>query len=73
MSRQCVIDWIYVEDGMPDSETTVLVFAPGADNPVWFGYHDGESWYAVDGMEYGNDEEIVAEVVAWAEMPEGPQ
>jgi hypothetical protein len=66
------VQWFAATDRLPDSDTTVLVCAPGADEPVWLGYHDGEAWYAVDGAEYGNEEELVAEVLAWAVMPVGP-
>jgi hypothetical protein len=66
------IQWVDVKDQMPDSELTVLVSAPEASEPVWLGYHDGDSWFSVDGMGYGNEEEQVAQVVAWAEMPKGP-
>lgn len=66
-----VIDWIAVTEKLPDADTTVLVSAPGADEPVWLGYYDGEDWYADTGAEYGNDEEIAQPVTAWAQMPKG--
>lgn len=66
------VNWTAVKDRMPDAETTVLVFAPAADDPVWLGYYDGEDWYCVDGAMYGNEEELPARVTAWAEMPGGP-
>ena len=65
------IQWIAVTEKLPDSDTTVLVCAPGADEPVWLGYRDGDSWFADTGAEYGNEDEIAAEVVAWATMPMG--
>lgn len=47
---------------LPDSETTVLLSMPTADEPVWPGYHDGEQWLLADGMP-------APDVNAWADMP----
>ena len=66
------LEWRAVTDSLPDDDTTVLVHAPGADEPVWLGYYDGDSWFATDCPEYGNDEEIPQPVTAWAPMPKGP-
>jgi hypothetical protein len=66
------IEWIAVKDRLPDDDTTVLVSAPGSDEPVWLGFYDGVYWFSVDGPTYGDPEEIAAEVVAWAPMPKGP-
>jgi hypothetical protein len=63
------IHWRLVADELPDADTTVLVYAPGASDPVWMGYYDDVYWFAVGGEEYGNDEEIAEAVVAWAPMP----
>lgn len=68
---QETLSWISAAEQLPDSDTTVMVHAPKASEPVWLGYHDGDSWFSVDGSEYGNEEELIAEVVAWAEMPMG--
>ena len=65
------INWIAVAEELPDSDTTVLVCAPGADEPVWFGYYDGVYWFATTGEEYGNEEEIAQAVIAWAHIPKG--
>jgi hypothetical protein len=67
------IHWISVEEQLPDAEITVLLYAPEADEPVWLGYYDGDSWYADTGAEYGNEDETAASVTAWAEMPMGPR
>lgn len=40
--------WIPCTDLLPDSDTTVLVHDPNADEPVWFGWHDGETWRQSD-------------------------
>jgi hypothetical protein len=67
------IQWIAVKDQLPDSDTTVLVYAPAAlDEPVWLGYHDGESWVSVTGAMYGTEDEIAESVLAWAQIPKGP-
>jgi len=60
------IQWIGVDQALPDSETTVLVYSPESDEPVWLGYYDGDSWDSAEGMPYGTP------VTAWAKMPEGP-
>jgi hypothetical protein len=65
------IEWRQVADELPDADTFVLVYAPGAVEPVWLGFYDGVYWFSVDGPEYGNEEEIAAPVVAWAPMPKG--
>jgi hypothetical protein len=61
------ITWHSAHDSLPDSELTVLVYAPSCSDPVWLGFHDGESWVADNAVTY--DE---GQVVAWAEMPVGP-
>ncbi len=67
---QETVTW-YSADAPPDADTTVLVYAPGADEPIWLGYYDGESWFAVTGAEYSNPEELAEHVTAWAQMPSG--
>jgi hypothetical protein len=68
------ISWYAVGEKMPDPDTTVLVNAPGSDEPVWLGYHDGVYWFSVDGGCYDPDDqtEIPCAVTAWATMPRGP-
>lgn len=68
---QETINWISVDEATPDCDTTVLVFAPGSDEPVWLGFYDGVYWFAVTGDGYGDEDEIAAEVKAWASMPCG--
>lgn len=67
------VEWILVKDATPDADTTVLVYAPGSDEPVWLGFYDDVYWFAVTGDGYGDPDEIAAEVVAWAPIPKGPQ
>lgn len=49
----------------PDSDMTVLLFEPGADEPSFLGYHNGEAWCDSDSFR--------AKPTHWAEMPKGPQ
>jgi hypothetical protein len=49
----------------PDSDTTVLLFAPAASEPVWLGYLDGHTWRDAEGY--------MAMPTHWAALPEGPK
>ena len=63
------IRWISVKDALPDADATVMVFAPGADEPVWLGWYEGEGvWHSVDAAPYDPDT-----VTAWATLPMGPK
>ena len=64
------ITWLPVTDAMPDDDTTVLVYAPKSDEPVWLGYFDGADWVTVDGTPYDEDDGSVP--IAWAPLPQGP-
>lgn len=57
--------WHQLPGRMPDSDTTVMLFNKNASDPVWPGYHDGESWRYVDGMP--------ASPTHWMEFPKGPE
>lgn len=59
-------NWISVTQQLPDSDISVLVFAPEDDTPVWLGYHDGEHWCGPDGLELKHP------VTHWMEFPEPP-
>lgn len=63
------ITWIDAEDRLPDADITVLLFAPGHTEPVWTGYYDDDEgeWRFCNGAGLNHP------VVAWAEMPVGPQ
>jgi hypothetical protein len=56
------IHWKQVETEWPDSDTTVLVHHPDADELTWLGYHNVEDWCYVDGMP--------AKAQRWAHLPE---
>lgn len=69
-----LITWVDAEEKLPDSDTTVLVFAPGADDPVWVGYHDGCFWFGIDDVEYDDDSDSDhPKVTHWADLPAGPK
>lgn len=58
------VTWTPVEHGLPDADLTVNIeLAPGAGEPVWLGYFDGEIWRDVLGSE--------VEVVAWSQILRG--
>ena len=61
------LEWTPVTAALPDDGVTVLTYAPAADEPVWFGYHDDYGWIAVGGNQYP-----YADVTHWAPMPRGP-
>lgn len=61
-----IICWLRTDgDLLPDDETTVLLYAPGNDEPVWPGWLVGDAWYWSDGMPANG-------VTHWTGMPEGP-
>lgn len=60
--------WIPCTQGLPDSETTVMTFAPDSNEPIWPGYHDGDSWFDVAGQPIDD-----AAITHWMEFPEPPQ
>lgn len=56
------IEWISVEDDLPDAELTVLL---ASGECIYPGYFDGMTWcYDTGGH---------ADPTHWAEMPEGPK
>lgn len=38
----------WVRNGLPDSDTTVLVRIEDEESPIWPGFHDGEAWRHAD-------------------------
>ena len=44
------VNWVGIDCGLPDSDTTVMVCIRGNDEPVWMGFHDGETWFSVDAI-----------------------
>jgi hypothetical protein len=55
--------WKRCTEEMPDSDTTVMIYHPEVAEPVWLGYHDGETWRDVCGLR--------AAVSHWMHLPEG--
>jgi hypothetical protein len=57
--------WHLVADRLPDDGLTVLVqCAPDANEPIWLGYLDGNTWRDVDAS-------TMKTPVAWADLPIG--
>lgn len=65
MTYEEVLTWHRPADKMPDDDQTVMIHTPTSDEPVWFGWFDGEVWNSVEGFQ------LSAEVRAWAPVPEG--
>ena len=61
------MNWVDPAIEMPDEEITVLVFVPSADEPVWPAYLCDGQW------RWSTASSITGDVVAWAEMPKGPE
>lgn len=61
-----IVEWIDSAESLPDSDVIVLVHVPDCCEPVWLGYHDGESWLSLSGFP------LAGEVTHWAEMPTPP-
>ena len=67
--------WQPCADGLPDSDTTVLVSNPEWIEPVFMGYHDGEVWREINGAAWMPDDfEDPNErpPTHWADLPEPP-
>lgn len=61
--------WIPVGQRLPDTDATVLVFAPTASEPVWLGYFcDEDGWHTIDHVTYG-----LGDVTHWSPIPKGPR
>jgi hypothetical protein len=65
---QETINWVESHRELPDADTTVLIFGPGLNDPVWLGYFSGDEWHAADGAQLSPDFTITH----WAPMPAGP-
>jgi hypothetical protein len=60
--------WRRVEDELPESDLTVIIYMPGADNPVDVGFHDGESWCDYLGAELIGPNQVSH----WMQLPNTP-
>lgn len=59
--------WIPAAERIPDSDITVIIFAPDADPPVYMGYYDDENefWRIIDGSPVN--------VTHWQNLPAEPE
>jgi hypothetical protein len=62
-TKECT-GWIPCSQALPDSDLTVMIHHPEEDEPVWLGYHDGETWRMADGTR--------CSVTHWMPLPEPP-
>ena len=62
MPQRFYLQWIGVDEALPDDDITVMVSVRGGNEPVWIGFHDGDTWYSVDGM--------IITVTHWCDLPE---
>lgn len=67
MSTPETINWIDVNDELPDEGLIMIVKHLSPNEPVWLGYLDDGKWHT---PEYGRFE---GRVTHWAEMPKGPE
>ena len=58
------ITWHTPQDEMPDAHETVLCRWQDAAYDVWFGYTDGDAWFAENGRQ-------MPKPIEWAHSPEG--
>jgi hypothetical protein len=58
-------NWKPCTTELPDCDLTVLIHHPDEDEPVWMGYHDGETWRTIDNTR--------CEVTHWQHLPEPAQ
>jgi hypothetical protein len=61
------INWVSINDRLPDDEITVMLFTPDLDELCWPGYLQDNKWFYVDGSVIRGDV-----VHCWAHMPGGP-
>lgn len=64
---QEVLQWRRCAEELPDSDTTVMVFAPDNDEPVWLGWYDAdtEEWREIGAG-------ALPSVTHWTDIPRGP-
>jgi hypothetical protein len=60
--------WTKCSDQLPDSETTVMTYAPESNEPIWPAYHDGEQWVDMNGLPLDD-----ATITHWMEFPDPPE
>ncbi|SNT33381.1 hypothetical protein SAMN06265795_12619 [Noviherbaspirillum humi] len=60
-----MVYWHKLPDQLPDVDTTVMIYTPDANEPVWMGWFDGEIWREVGSAR--------VYPTHWAELLEGPK
>lgn len=61
------VRWKPLLSGLPDEESTVLLYSPGQDEEVWAGFLESGIWHDLGGMPVVNPG-----ISHWAEWPEPP-
>lgn len=59
------VEWFSPDEQMPDADLSVLVAVGGG--LVEQGFWDGECW------RWAYDQPVEGRIVAWAQLPQGPQ
>jgi hypothetical protein len=59
------MNWISVNDRLPDDDTTVLVYCGDENEPIWLAYCEDQEWFWVTGKR--------CYPTHWAELPEPPE
>jgi ParB-like chromosome segregation protein Spo0J len=65
VSNKITVEWIPVENKLPDADTTVLLAL--TEGEVWLGYLDGEAWRYADSMPV-----VLSRVTHWMHLPAVP-
>lgn len=61
------IEWISVEDEMPDVDICVLI--SNTNREPWIGFYDDE----IECWRYDNGAKCVVQPTFWANLPKGPE
>lgn len=60
--------WIPCSRQMPDSDETVMTYAPDSNEPIWPAYHNGDQW-----MDLMNTPIDDATITHWMSFPKPPE
>ena len=66
MTSEETIVW-YSPSNPPAADVTVLVYIPDADEPIDFGFWDGQRWICASLM----PSQVAEGIKAWADLPTG--
>lgn len=67
MSNHRSQSWVPASEALPDSDITVMTYAPESNEPIWPAYHDGEQWFDLMGAPIDNER-----ITHWMEFPDPP-